>query len=59
MAGILHGMQCHAIHIGGAIDHVHVLSIVSRTLALADLIKVPRALCRKHNIDYNDRYVWD
>ncbi len=116
MAGILHGMQCRAIRIGGATDHVHVLSTISRTLALADLIEVLkkdsskwakrdgrispefnwqrgygafsvsesnvprvttyidrqqthhtkttfqdefRALCRKHNIDYDERYVWD
>ncbi len=59
MAGILHGIQCHAIRIGGATDHVHALSTISRTSALADLIEVPRTLCRKHHIDYDDRYVWD
>jgi hypothetical protein len=34
MAGILKNLQCHPIKIGGANDHVHILSSSSKNIAL-------------------------
>src|SRR5580698_1031735 len=38
MAGILKNLQCHPIKIGGAGDHVHILSSWSKNIAFADMI---------------------
>ena len=38
MAGILKNLQCHPIKIGGADDHVHILSSLSKNIAFADMI---------------------
>src|SRR5580693_7161021 len=38
MAGILKNLQCHPIKIGGADDHVHILSPLSKNIAFADMI---------------------
>jgi putative transposase len=36
MAGIWKNLQCHPIKIGGADDHVHILSSLSENIAFAD-----------------------
>jgi putative transposase len=38
MAGILKNLQCHPIKIGGANDHVHILSSLSKNIAFAEMI---------------------
>jgi hypothetical protein len=38
MAGILKNLQCHPSKIGGADDHVHILSSLSKNIAFADTI---------------------
>ena len=38
MAGTLKNLDCHPIKIGGAEDHVHVLSSLSKNIAFSDLI---------------------
>jgi REP element-mobilizing transposase RayT len=38
MAGILKNLQCHPIKIGGADDHVHILSSLSKNIAFAEMI---------------------
>ena len=38
MAGILKNLECHPIKIGGAEDHVHILSSLSKNIAFSDLI---------------------
>jgi putative transposase len=38
LAGILRNLGCDPIKIGGSADHVHILSSLSRTITLADLI---------------------
>ena len=35
MAGTLKNLQCHPIKIGGADDHVHILSSMSKNIAFA------------------------
>src|SRR5689334_5711518 len=39
MAGILKKLECPAILINGVADHVHVLSQLSRTIAVCDLLE--------------------
>src|SRR5580704_12345775 len=38
MAGIWKNLQCHPIKIGGADDHVHILSSLSKNIAFAEMI---------------------
>ena len=38
MAGILKNLQCHPSKIGGADDHVHILSSLSKNIAFAEMI---------------------
>jgi REP element-mobilizing transposase RayT len=38
MAGILKNLQCHPIEIGGADDHVHILSSLSKNITFAEMI---------------------
>src|SRR5271169_6616368 len=38
MAGIFKNLQCHPIKIGGADDHVHILSSLSKNIAFAEMI---------------------
>ena len=39
LAGISANLECPAIIVGGAVDHVHVLASQSRTITLADWVK--------------------
>jgi len=39
LAGALRNLKCSAITIGGAVDHVHVLCMLSKNLALAKLVE--------------------
>ena len=39
IGGILNGMDCPSIIVGGVEDHVHLLCVLSRTCAPADLVK--------------------
>ena len=39
MGGILAGIDCPSIIVGGVEDHVHLLCILSRTCAPADMVK--------------------
>ncbi len=39
LGGILNGLGCPSIAVGGVEDHVHVLSTLSRTHTISDLIK--------------------
>src|ERR1700722_8321331 len=38
MAGISKNLQCHPIKIGGADDHVHILSSLLKNIAFAEMI---------------------
>ncbi len=39
IGGICRSLDCPASHVGGATDHVHILSQLSRTMAIADLLR--------------------
>jgi putative transposase len=39
LAGVSANLDCHAIIVGGAADHVHLLANQSRTIALAEWVK--------------------
>ena len=39
IGGILNGLECPPVIVGGVEDHVHVLCLLSRTCAPADMIK--------------------
>ncbi len=39
LAGISKTLDCPAVIVGGAADHVHILASQSRTIALAELVK--------------------
>jgi REP element-mobilizing transposase RayT len=39
LATVLNNMDCPAIEVGGAADHVHLLCMMSKSLAAGDLIK--------------------
>src|SRR5438309_2290978 len=39
LGGILNHLQCQSIIVGGVEDHVHLLSSLSRTSAMADMVK--------------------
>ena len=47
MAGILKNLHCHPIKIGGVDDHVHMLSSLSKNIALADMIGRVKGSCSK------------
>jgi len=61
MAGILGGIGCRAIRIGGTVDHVHVLCAQSRTLSPAELIeelKKQSSIWMKQQGDAFRRFYW-
>ena len=39
LGGILNGLECQPLVIGGVEDHVHALTLLSRTCTVADLVK--------------------
>src|SRR3982075_3354911 len=39
LTGTLRGLQCEPLQVGGMEDHVHILSGLSRTTSLAELVK--------------------
>src|SRR2546422_8096161 len=39
LGGILNRLECQSIIVGGAEDHVHLLSSLSRTCAMAEMVK--------------------
>jgi REP element-mobilizing transposase RayT len=39
LAGICRNLECPSIRIGGVEDHVHILCYLSRTVAVADLVR--------------------
>jgi putative transposase len=39
LAGTVNQLGCHAIKVGGVADHVHVLFVLSKTLALSKAIE--------------------
>lgn len=39
MGGILNGLDCPTVIVGGVEDHVHLLCVLSRTCAPADMVK--------------------
>ena len=39
LGGILNGLECPPIIVGGVEDHVHLLCVLSRTCAPADMVK--------------------
>jgi REP element-mobilizing transposase RayT len=39
LAGILNGLGCPAIKVGGVADHVHLLFVLSKTLPLCDAVR--------------------
>lgn len=39
MGGICNSMECHAIKIGGYVDHVHILCMLSKKMALMKLLE--------------------
>ena len=39
LTGTLRGLQCAPLQVGGAEDHVHILSGLARTTSLAELVK--------------------
>jgi REP-associated tyrosine transposase len=39
LVGILRGLDCDPIRVGGVADHVHILSSLSRTISIAELVK--------------------
>ena len=39
MGGIAKQIDCHPIRIGGTADHVHLLTVLARTQAVAELVK--------------------
>ena len=39
LGGILRGVHCPSVRVGGMDDHIHTLFVLSRTLTIADAIK--------------------
>ena len=39
LAGTLNALDCHAIRVGGFVDHVHLLFVLSKNLALVQVVK--------------------
>lgn len=39
LGGIVKKLDCHPIQVGGTSDHVHLLTTLSRTVTIADLVK--------------------
>ena len=40
MAGILKNLECPAIKIGGAIDHIHILNVFSRKITISKMVGI-------------------
>lgn len=47
IAGICTNLECHALKIGGYNDHVHILCLLSKNIALVDLIEDIKARSSK------------
>ena len=56
LGGVLRGHQCPPLAVGGTGDHVHFLCLLSRTMTVADLVRVvKRAVtvwARQHGKEY-------
>jgi REP element-mobilizing transposase RayT len=39
LGGVVNGLGCHCLMVGGATDHVHLLLGMSRTLTIADVVR--------------------
>ena len=61
MAGILKNLQCHPIKIGGVDDHVHILSSLSKNIALAEFSyqEELRELLKRHRVAFDERFLWE
>lgn len=69
LGGCANTLGCLPIRIGGTEDHVHLLTTLSRTVAVAEFIKEVkrkitfqdeyREMLRLHGEKWDERYVWD
>lgn len=47
VAGILNELKCPAVCVGGTTDHIHILYLQNRTMALADTVRVVKSSSSK------------
>lgn len=47
LAGTLNELGCHAITVGGVADHVHILFVLSKTLALSKVVEEVKKISSK------------
>ena len=61
IGGILHGLDCPPVIVGGVEDHVHALCIMSRTRTVAEIIKEVKrgsSLWIKTQPSENNDFAW-
>ena len=63
VAGILNELQCTAICVGGTDDHIHILYLQNRTMALSDVVRIVKTNSSKwinekklHTFRWQDGY---
>lgn len=70
LGGVCKELECQPIKIGGYYDHVHILCMLSKKIALMKLleeikshsskwIKTKDESLKKYKAEYDERYVWD
>jgi len=57
MATVLQNFGCPPVLINSVADHVHILFELGRTIALS--AAVYRAFLQRHDVRFDERYVWD
>lgn len=58
IGGICRSMESNPIRLGGHLDHVHILCMLSKKVALSDLIKGIKTRSSKWAKTYNKEFYW-
>ena len=59
LSGTLNNLNCPAISVGGVADHVHLLFLLSRTLALSDVVEEVKKSSSKWTKENGEpRFYW-
>lgn len=58
IGGICRDMECNPIRVGGHSDHVHILCMLSKKIALVDLIKGIKTRSSKWMKTHHEQFYW-
>lgn len=56
VAGILNDNKCPAVKVGGTANHIHILFVQNRTMALSDVVRIVKSNSSKWINEKNGKY---